>query len=412
MKLRNKRAQSGVSLNDIFDEDDDLGLLNVKPLKRNASAQDKLHQEFEKINAFVAENDRLPKSDSDSFQEKLLARTLATLFSNDAHRQALADADVHGIFSRGIDVTATSAASVSSSESEPVSKSELVKSLADIFDDDDDDLLSFEDDSIFTIKHISQEKKEQPDEIAKRQPCANFERYKSIFTSVHQQLKTGNIEKIRFKHELKIAAGDIFILYGVMCYVNSVGDALEGYSSYNARLHLIFENGTESNMLYQSLGAGLIRDKEGSKVLVDGLHLLPEPEQVSSGMIYIVSTLSKNSALSGYRDLYKIGYTDTTVEQRVANAEKDKTFLEAPVRIVSTAQCFNFDPHKLEVLIHGFLHKQRLNIKLTAKDGSLYHPREWFAVPLATAQAVIQYIIDGTISLYRMDNTTGRIVKK
>lgn len=412
MRLRNKRAQSGISLNDIFDEDDDLGLLNVKPLKRNASAQDKLHQEFEKINVFVAENDRLPKSDGDSFQEKLLARTLAKLFSNDAHRQALADADVHGIFSRGIDVTATSAVSVSSSESEPVSKSELVKSLADIFDDDDDDLLSFEDDSIFTIKHISQEKKEQPDEIAKRQPCANFERYKSIFTSVHQQLKTGSIEKIRFKHELKIAAGDIFILYGVMCYVNSVGDALEGYSSYNARLHLIFENGTESNMLYQSLGAGLIRDKEGSKVLVDGLHLFPEPEPVSSGMIYIVSTLSKNSALSGYRDLYKIGYTDTTVEQRVANAEKDKTFLEAPVRIVSTAQCFNFDPHKLEVLIHGFLHKQRLNIKLTAKDGSLYHPREWFAVPLATAQAVIQYIIDGTISLYRMDNTTGRIVRK
>jgi hypothetical protein len=412
VKLRNKRAQSGVSLNDIFDEDDDLGLLNVKPLKRNASAQDKLHQEFEKINAFVAENDRLPKSDSDSFQEKLLARTLAKLFSNDAHRQALADTDVHGIFSRGIDVTATSAVSVSSSESEPVSKSELVKSLADIFDDDDDDLLSFEDDSIFTIKHISQEKKEQPDEIAKRQPCANFERYKSIFTSVHQQLKTGSIEKIRFKHELKIAAGDIFILYGVMCYVNSVGDALDSYSSYNARLHLIFENGTESNMLYQSLGAGLIRDKEGSKVLVDGLQLSPEPEQVSSGMIYIVSTLSKNSALSGYRDLYKIGYTDTTVEQRVANAEKDKTFLEAPIRIVSTAQCFNFDPHKLEVLIHGFLHKQRLNIKLTAKDGSLYHPREWFAVPLATAQAVIQYIIDGTISLYRMDNTTGRIVKK
>lgn len=412
MKLRNKRAQSGISLNDIFDEDDDLGLLNVKPWKRNASAQDKLHQEFEKINAFVAEHDRLPKSDGDSFQEKLLARTLAKLVSNDAHRQALADADVHGIFSKEIDVTATSATSVSSNKSESVSKSELVKSLADIFDDDDDDLLSFEDDSIFTIKHISQEKKEQPDEIAKRQPCADFDRYRPIFTSVHQQLKAGAIEKIRFKHELKIAAGDIFILYGVMCYVNSVGDALDGYSSYNARLHLIFENGTESNMLYQSLGAGLIRDKDGSKVLVDDLQLSPELEQVSSGMIYIVSTLSKNSALSGYRDLYKIGYTDTTVEQRVANAEKDKTFLEAPVRIVSTAQCFNFDPHKLEVLIHGFLHKQRLSIKLMAKDGSFYHPKEWFAVPLATAQAVIQYIIDGTISLYRMDNTTGRIVRK
>ena len=412
MKLRNKRAQLGISLSDIFDEDDDLGLLNVKPLKSNTSAQDKLHQEFEKINSFVVEYGRLPVRNGDALQEKLLARTLAGLLSSDEHRQALVDADIHGIFSGKMDVSATLATSLSLNENEPVSKSELVKSLADIFDDDDDDLLSFEDDSIFTIKHISQEKKEQPDEIAKRQPCADFDRYKSIFTSVHQQLKAGAIEKIRFKHELKIAAGDVFILYGVMCYVNSVGDALEGYSSYNARLHLIFENGTESNMLYQSLGAGLIRDKEGSKVLVDGLHLAPEQEQVSSGMIYIVSTLSKNSALSGFKDLYKIGYTDTTVEQRVANAEKDKTFLEAPVRIVSTAECFNFDPHKLEILIHGFLHKQRLNIKLTAKDGSIYHPKEWFAVPLATAQAVIQYIIDGTISLYRMDNTTGRIVRK
>ncbi len=66
----------------------------------------------------------------------------------------------------------------------------------------------------------------------------------------------------------------------------------------------------------------------------------------------------------------------------VATTEKDRTFLEAPVRVVMTTECYNIDAHKLETLVHGFLGYQRLNITLKGHDGQGYKPREWFNVPL------------------------------
>ena len=100
------------------------------------------------------------------------------------------------------------------------------------------------------------------------------------------------------------------------------------------------------------------------------------------------------------------------MEERIKYAEKDRTFLEAPVRVVMTTECYNIDAHKLETLIHGFLGHRRLNITLKGHSGQTYNPKEWFHVPLNTVLEVIKYILDGTISLYRMDNTTGRVVKK
>lgn len=38
-----------------------------------------------------------------------------------------------------------------------------------------------------------------------------------------------------------------------MGYVDKVGERLEEYGPWNARLHLVFENGTEMNMLFSRL---------------------------------------------------------------------------------------------------------------------------------------------------------------
>jgi hypothetical protein len=51
-------------------------------------------------------------------------------------------------------------------------------------------------------------------------------------------------------------------------------------------------------------------------------------------------------------------------------------------------------------------------IELISKDGQKYRPQEWFSVPLDSAREVIRRIIDGTIIQYRIDNTTGKIIKK
>ncbi|HEM7577993.1 TPA: GIY-YIG nuclease family protein, partial [Serratia marcescens] len=185
------------------------------------------------------------------------------------------------------------------------------------------------------------------------------------------------------------------------------------YSTYNSRLHLIFENGTEMHMLYQSLTHGLVRDNEGRKVLLNGQKLQLSSDPIPSGVVYILATMSTDPVLTPYKqNLYKIGFTETTVEQRIKNAEKDRTFLEAPVRIVSTSQCFNLNTQKLENLVHGFLAARRLNVTLKSHTGQIYTPREWFNIPLSTALSVIQYIADGTISQYRLDNTTGKILAK
>lgn len=110
--------------------------------------------------------------------------------------------------------------------------------------------------------------------------------------------------------------------------------------------------------------------------------------------------------------LIKIGYTEQTVEERTKNAERDIAFLEAPIRILASIECYNLNPNKFESLIHGFLHAQRLQMTLVGKDGKTYSPREWFSVPLDTAREVVRRIIDGSIVHYRMDNTTGRLVGK
>lgn len=291
-------------------------------------------------------------------------------------------------------------------------KSEFVQSLDDIFDDDDG-LLAFDSPDIFTMKHVPIEKKAQPDERAERQPCPDFLRFAPLFEKVQHGFKQGEFTLVRFRHELQMQEGDFFTLHGVLGYVYKAGEKLEGYSSYNARLHLIFENGTESNMLFQSLTHGLVRDKEGRKVLLNGERLTPCNMAIPTGIVYVLATQSTQAALAPFKNnLYKIGFTEGSVEDRILHAQKDKTFLEAPMRIVMTTTCYNMNAQKLEALVHGFLAGQRLNIKLRGHDGQTYSPREWFNTPLSTVQAVIQYILDGTISKYRMDNTTGKIQSK
>lgn len=106
------------------------------------------------------------------------------------------------------------------------------------------------------------------------------------------------------------------------------------------------------------------------------------------------------------------GYTEQTVDERIRNAERDIAFLESPVQKVTDFECFNMNPQRFEALVHAFLAAQRLNVDLIGKDGKHYRPREWFAVSLEVAREVINRIIDGSITQYRMDNTTGKVVPK
>lgn len=407
IRLSTSRIVLKATLNDILSEDDDL--LDVAPIKKKSAPVDLVSSQFAEIEAFYEQHGRLPAMTSGAqMNEKLLAKRLASVMAIPSLVESLRAKDKLGILEMG-------AVPLVAAGEPPayLDKSELVQSLDDIFNDDDDDLLSFDAPDIFNIKHVQIEKKELPDEIAQRQPCADFPRFEPLFATVHKQIKAGEFSTIRFRHELKIIEGDFFILNGVMGYVHKTGEPLEQYSSYNARLHIVFENGTEMNMLYQSLTHGLVRDTDGRKILLSGAKLIPSEAQVPSGVIYVLATKSTNPLLNPYlNNLYKIGFTETSIEQRIKNAEKDRTFLEAPVRIVATTECFNLNAQKLEALVHGFLAARRLNVTLRSENGQIYTPREWFNVPLSTVQTVIQHIVDGTISKYRLDNTSGKVLPK
>lgn len=415
ISLHSTHTRKKATLDDIFAAEDVYGLLDVVALKSKAGPTDLIGSQFESIMTFVDSYGRAPQNTPNAtMSEKSLTRQLNAIRANPEQRKILRERDRHELLA-GVEVNQNLSETPEFELASPpeISKSEMVTSLEDIFADDDLGLLDFDAPEIFTIKHVPVGKKDLPDEIARRQPCPDFERFSPLFARVHEGFRNGVFSVIRYRNEHKFQEGDFFILSGVMGYVHRAGERLEQYDTYNARLHLVFENGTELNMLYQSLTQGLVRDKEGLKVDLNGQQLVPIDAPVPSGFVYVLATKSTDPVLAPYiLDLYKIGFTETTVEKRIQNAANDRTFLEAPVRIIFTTQCFNMNANRLEALVHGFLAKQRLNITLRAVNGSTYTPREWFHTPLATVQAVIKYILDGTISEYRMDNTTGKIVTK
>ncbi|MCR5259848.1 MAG: GIY-YIG nuclease family protein, partial [Desulfovibrio sp.] len=308
-------------------------------------------------------------------------------------------------------------------------------SLDDILDGPDElGLLDGANTSIFELKHVSsfadRKSSEAPDEIAQRRPCQDFWRYERFFQQALSILKTKDV-LLQRPREGQIKAGSLFVLRGQLCYVDSVLEGRGGVGKNairdgkddgeNRRLHCVFDNGTELDILTLSLAKALYMDKH-SKFVNMAPNLFSEhvvsvtAKDQPTGFVYVLETLStapELAELKARRHLVKIGYSTQPVDKRIAGAEKDQTYLCAPVRKAAEIACYNLNPQKFEHLIHGFLNKQKLAVKLVnARTGKVYEPKEWFTVSVQTAIDVCQHIVDGDISLYRMNNVTGEIVKK
>lgn len=416
MNLHGKKPRAHRSLDDIFSASDEFGLLNVKPRVAAPGKGDLLASRFEEINQFIDQHGRRPSVHGEQLSERQMAKRLAATLEKTEDHEALMPFDRHGLLS-GFSLAQETLESVPPPQ--PSVSPEDVISIDDILGGDDLGLLDLGDTSILDIKHVPLTK-ESPDEVAQRTPCEDFWRFKSIFSDLHADLKSGKAETVRFAENWQIVPGEAFILNGVMCFVDDVGEEHGRGEHTDARLRLIFENGTESNMLRRSLGRALYMDETGRRILQDRDEALAQAFQDirvthrdrRTGFIYIVKTLSQNPVLKQFPHLYKIGYTEQSVDERIRNAERDIAFLESPVQKVTDFECFNMNPQRFEALVHAFLAVQRLNVELIGKDGKHYRPREWFAVSLEVAREVINRIIDGSITQYRMDNTTGKVVPK
>ncbi len=178
--------------------------------------------------------------------------------------------------------------------------------------------------------------------------------------------------------------GNFFILKGQLIYVADISKRKNINGKTNARMRCIFENGTESNLLLRSLARELYRN--GRRVTEIYENLLNafdniEINDIDSGFIYVLKTLSTDPLINRINNLYKIGYSKTSIEKRIQNAIDDPTYLMAPVKIISTFQCFNLNPQKLELLLHNFFGSSCLNIDIFDKNGLRHSPREWFVAP-------------------------------
>ena len=117
---------------------------------------------------------------------------------------------------------------------------------------------------------------------------------------------------IEFK-ENHIQNGRFFVLKGVMLFVNDVGEKkLDRFGKWDARLRVIFENGTESNLLFRSLGKELFKDGKSitelpEKFMEDINNIAQEDKE--TGFIYILKSLSDNDKIRSINNLYKIGFS-------------------------------------------------------------------------------------------------------
>lgn len=411
MKLRAEIKHIPNSLEEIF-SDDDLGLFaDVQaPQKKKTNSNDPAVNNFLELVEFVHKNGREPKIENS--EEKFLAVRLNSYRTRKALAEKVREYDSIGL--------------LKDLPEEPVpaeKKTELPESLDDIFADDDLGLLDDVDSSIYQIKHVTKLcDRELPDEIATYKPCEDFFKFEKLFQDVHDALKNGKVTAVKFRQEGSASVGSVFLLRGMLCYVESMlKDYNQGTGRYNPRYRVIFENGTEADLLKRSLARALFKDPHGKTVSFRNTLISESPlESITSkdritGYVYVLASKSESSALSGYIKsgrLVKIGYTTQQVENRIKNAEDESTFLEAPVEIKAILHCYNLNPQKFENLVHTFLYRQRLNIKLISKTGKTYFPKEWFTVDWETAVAVCEHIIQGTITQYRMDNVSGKIVER
>ena len=381
------------SLDEILN-DDPLGLLNEAKTKGQVFNEDeRLFASFEEINFFVEQNGYEPRK-SPNMSERTLFSRLDGIRKNPEKIAALKPYDRFNLL-----------------------QEIKINSIDDVLNDDAFGLLGNKsEDDIFTLKNIPKQKEtSMPDYVASRKPCREFVNYEHLFIKVQEELSVGIRKIVKFQNEQQIKKGYYFILKGVLLYVADVGEPMKISGKTNARLKLIFENGTESDMLLRSLSAELYkhgkRVSEYDETNLEGLYEVNEKDE-KHGYIYILESKNQDERISSIKDLYKIGYSTVEVKERIKNSINEPTYLMAPVRIVSVYETYNMNTQKFEQLLHKFFGKVCLNIDIFGDDSKRYTPREWFVIPLAIVEQAIELITTGDIVNYRYDEKKEELVLK
>lgn len=357
---------------------------------------------FEEIQRFYERHGRAPQhgEDRDIF-ERLYAVRLDRLRALPDCRALLEPLDHQGLLASGLTVAETPAT---------YNLDQLAAELSGGADTDD----------ITVLRHVrTSADKRAAEEIADRKRCEDFDTFKPLFDHAEADLKTGlrQSQPIEAGHRA-VETGDFFILDGVMIYVADVGEPLKTTArEVDRRLRVIFANGTESNLLLRSLQRAFYNDPAARRLISPQSGQLSlggefEANDVESGTIYVLRSLSDHPYVAQHRDLiHKIGVTGGKVESRIAGAEHYATYLLAKVEVIATYKLAGINRSRMEKLFHRLFSPARLDITINDRFGQPVQPEEWFLVPLFVIDEAVERIRDGSITDYVYDPKAVRLVK-
>lgn len=270
---------------------------------------------------------------------------------------------------------------------------------------------------ITVLRHVrSSTEKRAAEEVADRTRCADFEKFQPLFELVERELKSGVRKTLRFGRDTSIETGHYFIVGGQLAYVSEIGEAIKAPNGESdARLRVIYANGTESNLLRRSLQRALYKDDTGRRLTDPDMGPLfgdaPEPDDIESGTIYVLRSLSSHPFVAEHRELiHKIGVTGGKVETRIAGAEKDATYMLAGVEVVAAYTLHNLNRTRLENIFHRLFGAVQLDLTIEDRFGNPVKPREWFLVPLHVIDEAVERIRNGSITEVIYDPQTARLV--
>lgn len=387
---------------------DDLAELDVeKKIVQRSAVEERVVAGFEDIQRFVADAGHSPRNGPDyGIFERLYAVRLQRLASNDEYCALLEAMDHQGLLG--------DAHRANEVEDAELDMDALASDLEDLEGGEPD---------ITELHHVRPVAEiRAAEEIANREVCKEFDKFEPMFKQVQAEL-TSNIRTSRsirknagfLKTDIK--QHEFFILGGQTLYVADVGAPIKAPNgSADARLRVIYSNGTESNILLRSLQRALYKD-ETSRIITDASGAGPLFSDATvdgdeaSGIIYVLRSKSSLPVVAQNRDLlHKIGVTGGSVEKRISNAKLDPTFLMDDVEIVCTYELFNINRIKLENLLHRIFDRARLDIEIRDRFDNPVTPREWFLVPLFAIEEAVERIRDGTIKGLMYDPQSARLV--
>lgn len=379
-------------LNAIFAQMDALGIAPLAEEKKREpiTADTRLRESFREITAFVEKNGREPRKLPTNIKELELAARLADFRENPEKMKAVLDIDALNLLPH-----------------EDVSVEDIMTAMQSAAPEVD----------IFDMSGLPTPRN-KPEYIASRKPCADFEQYHQLFVQCQADLIQNRRHIVRVagnKSPSGLGKGSFAIVRHVMCYIADESDEVTyQFHKKNKRLRVIYENGTESDILLLTLVRALYeggcivseRDEDTLKDMVAG------EEDVETGIIYVLKSKSDNPQIQAIPNLYKIGVSTQRLEERIANAEHEPTYLMAKVEPIIHFACYDLNVTKMENLIHRVFADAQVVLDVTDADGRVCHPREWFSVPISVIQQAVQMILNGNIVHFRYDREKMCMVEK